>query len=54
MPKLGYVEEIAALRKAIRDANSWIQSGEGVPLTYYSSKEDQDSIDLIERVLKTK
>ena len=57
MQKLGYTEEIAALRKAIRDANKWLMCGEGVSLLYYTDcfdKNDKDSIQIIERVLATK
>lgn len=45
-------DRIAALEKAIRDANRWLHAGEGVSLTYYHHNYgDDDSVALIESVL---
>ena len=46
-------KEIAALKKAIRDAEGWLLFGEGVGLTYYQFEcgDNTDSVAVINSVL---
>jgi len=44
----GLIQRINELEKALLDADSWLQAGEGVPLEYYhGGYGDEDSVEVI-------